>query len=176
MLEDVHDRLGSMATLELPSEGMVDQFESCLFLIALQGSVEEQLEPSARRIAHRITQMEEICLEVENKGCVRIGQTMEVWSRGATVHTSGANTHSTAPKGPFNDKRQVLLGTRDLRSRSRNPTICPLAKYGVTILYSVAYSESFGLTSWNSGHLLGRYGQKIEVVYFCFAKFHARIG
>ena len=86
MLEGVHDRLDSMATFELPSEGMVDQFQPCLFLIALQGSVEEQLKPSRRRIAHCITQMEEMCLEVENKGCVRIGQTMDVWSRGTTVH------------------------------------------------------------------------------------------
>ena len=129
LLENVHNRVDGMAIFELPCERVVYQLHPGLLLIALQGSVEEQLKPSTRRIAHRITQMEEVCLEVENMGCVRIGQTMEVWSRGTTVHTSGANTHSTAPTGPSNDKRQVLLGTRDLRSRSRNLTICPSAKY-----------------------------------------------
>ena len=54
-----------MAIVELPSERMVDQFEPCLFFIALEGSVEEQLKPSSRRIVHCILQMTETCREVE---------------------------------------------------------------------------------------------------------------
>jgi hypothetical protein len=52
LLENVHDRGDRMAIFELPSERMVDQFHSCLFLIALQGSIEEQLKPSARSVTH----------------------------------------------------------------------------------------------------------------------------
>jgi len=48
MLEDVHDRVDSMAILELSSERMVDQFEPCLFLIVVQGSVEGQQKPKMR--------------------------------------------------------------------------------------------------------------------------------
>jgi len=48
MLENGHDRVDGMAIIELPSERMADQFEPCLFFIALQGSVEEQLKPSTR--------------------------------------------------------------------------------------------------------------------------------
>ena len=65
MLESVHDRVDSMAILELSSERVVDQFQPRLFLIALKGSVEEQLKSSIRRIVHCIKQMEEMCREVE---------------------------------------------------------------------------------------------------------------
>jgi len=46
--------------LKLSSERVVDQFQPRLFLIALKGSVEEQLESSIRRIVHCIIQIEEI--------------------------------------------------------------------------------------------------------------------
>ena len=65
MLESVHDRVGCMAILELSSERVVDQFEPSLFFIALEGSVEEQLRPSTRRIVHHNKEMEEMCREVE---------------------------------------------------------------------------------------------------------------
>ena len=68
MLENEHDRIDGMAILELPCERMVDQFQSCLLFIALEGSVEEQLKPSTRRIVHCMIDMEEMCREVENKG------------------------------------------------------------------------------------------------------------
>ena len=49
-----------MTILKLSSERVVDQFQPRLFLIALKGSVEEQLESSIRRIVHCIIQIEEI--------------------------------------------------------------------------------------------------------------------
>ena len=51
-LENFHDIVDSMAVFELRRERMVNQFEPCLFFIAVQGSVEEQLKPSMRRIVH----------------------------------------------------------------------------------------------------------------------------
>jgi len=65
MLENVHDRLDSVAIFELSSERVVDQFEPGLVFIGLEGSVEEQLKPSTRRIVHRDKEMEEMCREVE---------------------------------------------------------------------------------------------------------------
>jgi len=41
MVENVHDRVNSMAILKLPGERMVDQSQPCLFFIALQGCIEE---------------------------------------------------------------------------------------------------------------------------------------
>lgn len=67
-LESFHDRVDSIAVFELRREGMVDQFEPCLFFIALQGSVEEQLKPSLRRIPHYIMPMEECEEMLKNKG------------------------------------------------------------------------------------------------------------
>jgi len=61
MLENVHDRVDSVAILKLSSKTVVDQFEPGLFFIALEGSVEEKLKPSTRRIVHCMTQMEEMC-------------------------------------------------------------------------------------------------------------------
>ena len=52
LLEDVHDIIDSIAIFELLSERMVDQFHPCLSLIAVQGSVEERLEPRARGVSH----------------------------------------------------------------------------------------------------------------------------
>jgi hypothetical protein len=52
LLEKVHDRIDRMAVFKLPSKGMIDQFHPCLFLVTLQGSVEEHLEPIARRVTH----------------------------------------------------------------------------------------------------------------------------
>jgi hypothetical protein len=52
LLEKVHDRIDRMAVFELPSEGMIDQFHPRLFLVTLQGGVEEHLEPTARRVTH----------------------------------------------------------------------------------------------------------------------------
>ena len=46
LLENVHDRVNGMTILELFGERMIDQLQPCLFLVALQGSVEEQ--PKAR--------------------------------------------------------------------------------------------------------------------------------
>ena len=46
MLENFHNRVDSMAILELSSERVVDQFEPSLVFIALEGSVEEQLKSS----------------------------------------------------------------------------------------------------------------------------------
>jgi len=44
LLENVHDRVNRMTSLELLGERMIDQLQPCLFLIALQGSVEKQLK------------------------------------------------------------------------------------------------------------------------------------
>jgi hypothetical protein len=44
LLENVHDRFNRMTILELLGERMIDKLQPCLFLIALQGSVEEQLK------------------------------------------------------------------------------------------------------------------------------------
>jgi len=66
MLENFHNRIDSMEIVELPGEGMVDQIQPRVFLIALEGSVEEQPKPSTRRIVHCMIQMEEVCREVEN--------------------------------------------------------------------------------------------------------------
>ena len=52
MLENVNDSVDGMAILELPSKRMIDQFQSCLFFIAMEGSVEERLKPGTRRIVH----------------------------------------------------------------------------------------------------------------------------
>jgi hypothetical protein len=52
LLENVHDRFERMAIFELASEGMGDQFRPCLFLIALQGNIEEHLKLGARNVAH----------------------------------------------------------------------------------------------------------------------------
>jgi hypothetical protein len=78
-LENFHDRVDSMAVFELRRERMVNQFEPCLFFIALQGSVEEQLKPSLRRIAHYIMLMEECAEMLKNRGGGGIGQAMDVW-------------------------------------------------------------------------------------------------
>ena len=67
MLENVHDRVDGMAILELASKRMVDQFQSCLFFIALEGSVEKRLKPGTRRIVHCMIQMEEVCEEAVEK-------------------------------------------------------------------------------------------------------------
>jgi len=67
MLENVNDRVDSVAILELSGEGVVDQFEPGLVFIALEGSIEEQLKPSTRRIVHCFTQIEEMCREVEKQ-------------------------------------------------------------------------------------------------------------
>ena len=48
VLENVHDRVDGMTILELFGERMIDQLQPCLFLIVLQGSVEEQLNLKAR--------------------------------------------------------------------------------------------------------------------------------
>jgi len=66
MLENFHNRVNSMAIIKLPGEGMVDQIQPRVFLIALEGSVKEQPKPSTRRIVHCMIQMEEVCREVEN--------------------------------------------------------------------------------------------------------------
>jgi len=66
MLENFHNRVDSMATLELSSERVVDQFQPRLFLIALKGGVEEQLKSNIRRMVHCMIQIEEKCREVEN--------------------------------------------------------------------------------------------------------------
>jgi len=66
MLENFHNRVDSMAILELSSERVVDQFEPSLVFIALEGSVEEQLKSIIRRIVHCIVQIEEMCRELEN--------------------------------------------------------------------------------------------------------------
>jgi len=52
MLENFHDRVDRMAIFELPGERMVDQLHPCLFLVVLQGGVEEELKASGRRITH----------------------------------------------------------------------------------------------------------------------------
>jgi hypothetical protein len=52
LLENVHDRIDRMAVFELLSEGMADQFHPRLFLITLQGGVEEHLELEGRRVTH----------------------------------------------------------------------------------------------------------------------------
>jgi hypothetical protein len=52
ILENFHERVDSMAILKFKYKGMADQFQPCLFFIALQGSVEEQLKPTTRRIVH----------------------------------------------------------------------------------------------------------------------------
>ena len=44
LLENLHDRFDGITTFELLGERMVDQFQSCLFLIVLQGGVEERLK------------------------------------------------------------------------------------------------------------------------------------
>jgi hypothetical protein len=41
LLEKVHDSIDGMAIFEVPGKAMVHQFHSCMFLVALQGSVEE---------------------------------------------------------------------------------------------------------------------------------------
>jgi hypothetical protein len=52
LLENVHDRVDRMTIIELSSERMIDQSHPCLFLIALQGGVEEHLKPRARSVIH----------------------------------------------------------------------------------------------------------------------------
>ena len=61
MLQNVHNRVDGMAILKLSSERVIDQFEAGLFLIALKGSVEEQLESSIGRTVHCIIQIAEMC-------------------------------------------------------------------------------------------------------------------
>jgi len=72
--------------------------------------------------------MEEMCIEVENKGCVRIGRTMDVWSRGTKMHTGGANptaqpwltwlpVTSHPATSPSDDKRQVIFGYSGFENR-----------------------------------------------------------
>jgi len=43
-LESVHDRVDRITIFELLGERMIDKFQPCLFLIVLQGGVEERLE------------------------------------------------------------------------------------------------------------------------------------
>jgi hypothetical protein len=52
MLENLHDRVDRIAIFELLGERMVDQLHPCLFLVVLQGGVEEELKASGRRVAH----------------------------------------------------------------------------------------------------------------------------
>ena len=77
-LENFHDRVDSMTVFELRRERMVNQFEPCLFFIALQGSVEEQLKPSPRRIVHYRMLMEECVEMLKNKGGGGIGRGKDV--------------------------------------------------------------------------------------------------
>jgi len=44
MLENVYDRVSRMTNFEQLGERMIDQFQPCLFLIVLQGGVEEKLK------------------------------------------------------------------------------------------------------------------------------------
>ena len=44
LLENVHDSVDRMTIFELFGERMIDKFQPCLFLIVLQGDVEERLE------------------------------------------------------------------------------------------------------------------------------------
>ena len=75
VLKNVHDRVDSVAILELSSERVVDQFEPGLVFIALEGSIEEQLKPSTRAIIHCMKR----CREVEKQMGWGIGQTIDVW-------------------------------------------------------------------------------------------------
>ncbi len=52
LLENVHDRIDRRAIFELPSKRMVDQFYPRLFLIALQGGIEEQPNRTLRQKGH----------------------------------------------------------------------------------------------------------------------------
>ena len=51
LLENLHDRVDGIAIFELLGERMVDQLHPCLFLVVLQGGVEE-LKASGRRVTH----------------------------------------------------------------------------------------------------------------------------
>jgi hypothetical protein len=52
LLENVHDRVDRIAIFELPSKRMVGQSHACLFLITLQGGIEEHLNPRAGSVGH----------------------------------------------------------------------------------------------------------------------------
>lgn len=60
LLENVHDRIDRRAIFELPSKRMVDQFYPGLFLIALQGGIEEQPNPIVHPEGSLILGAEEI--------------------------------------------------------------------------------------------------------------------
>ena len=57
---NVHDRIDRRAIFELPSKRMVDQFYPGLFLIALQGGIEEQPNPIVHPEGSLILGAEEI--------------------------------------------------------------------------------------------------------------------
>jgi hypothetical protein len=60
LLENVHDRIDRRTIFELPSERTVDQFHPRLFLIALQGGIEEQPNPIVHPEGSLILGAEEI--------------------------------------------------------------------------------------------------------------------
>jgi hypothetical protein len=52
LLKDCGDRLNRIATFELPSERVVDQFHARLLFIVMQGCLEKGLKHRARWLAH----------------------------------------------------------------------------------------------------------------------------
>ena len=52
ILENVHDRVDRIAIFEFLGERMIDQLHPCLFLVVLQGGVEEELKAGGRRGTH----------------------------------------------------------------------------------------------------------------------------
>ena len=52
LLKKGRDGLYGIACFELLGERMVDQLHPCLFLVVLQGGVEEELKATGRRVTH----------------------------------------------------------------------------------------------------------------------------